>query len=327
MRRAAYRGGLCRTRSLPRPVLVVGNRIAGGAGKTPTVLALIAHLQGAGWRPGVVSRGHGGSHAGVLDVQPDTPATLCGDEPLLIRLRGSVPVVIGRDRVEAGRALIEAHPEVDLLIADDGLQHLRLARQVEVVVFDARGAGNGWLLPAGPLREPINAPSTASATLLLYNALAPSTPLPGHLARSALAGAVELGAWRRGEPATREALERLRGRPLRACAAIAQPQRFFDWLRQAGLTVDGLALPDHAAFEALPWPRSDHDVIVTEKDAVKLDPERLARDRPGCQVWVAPLDFQPEPAFWVALDNALAAALSARGAQGASRAPHPNAAP
>jgi len=193
-----------------------------------------------------------------------------------------------------------------------------------VVVFGARGAGNGWLLPAGPLREPIDAPSTASVTLLLYNALAPSTPLPGYLVRSALAGAVELGAWRRGAPATREPLAQLRGRPLRACAAIAQPQRFFDLLHQAGLTIDGLALPDHAAFEALPWPRSDHDVIVTEKDAVKLDPERLARERPDCRVWVAPLDFQPEPAFWVALDNALAATL---GAGGASRAPLPRAAP
>lgn len=311
LHRTAYRVGLRTAHPLPLPVLVVGNRIAGGAGKTPTVLALLEHLRGVGWRPGVISRGHGGVHGGVLEVQPDTPAALCGDEPLLIRLRGGVPVVVGRDRVAAGAALIAAHPEVDLLIADDGLQHLRLARQVEVVVFDARGAGNGWLLPAGPLREPIDARSTAGATLLLYNAPVPSTPLPGHVARSGLAGAVELGAWRRGDPATPEALERLHGRPLRACAAIAQPQRFFDLLGQAGLAVEGLALPDHASFEPLPWPPGESDVIVTEKDAVKLDPQRLAVERPGCRVWVTPLDFRPAPAFLAALDAALESATGA----------------
>lgn len=306
-RRAAYRAGLLRSERLPRPVLVVGNRIAGGAGKTPTVLALLAHLRAAGWRPGVVSRGHGGrAGGGVREVRSDTPAAEAGDEPLLLRLRGGVPVVVGADRVAAGWALLAAHPEVDLLVADDGLQHLRLARDVEVVVFDARGAGNGWLLPAGPLREPAEVVSTAAATLLLYNAPAPSLPLPGPCARAALAGAVELGAWWRGAVATPAALDALRGRPVVACAGVAQPQRFFDQLAAAGLAIDRLALADHARYDALPWPSGAADVVVTEKDAVKLDPARVARERPGCRVWVAPLDFSPGPAFLAALDAALA---------------------
>lgn len=307
LRRAAYLSGLRRSERLSRPVLVVGNRIVGGAGKTPTVIALVAHLRAAGWCPGVISRGHGAAdRSGTLEVHPATPVASSGDEPLLIRLRSGVPVVVGADRVAAGRALIARHPEIDLVVTDDGLQHLRLARDVEVVVFDARGAGNGWLLPAGPLREPVTVASLAASTLVLYNASKPSTPLPGACAEARLAGAVELSAWWRGEPAHPEALWALRQRPLRACAGVAEPSRFFAQLRQAGLEVEELALSDHAAYESLPWPTGDRDVIVTEKDAIKLEPARVARERPGCRVWVAPLDFRVEPAFLAALDAALA---------------------
>lgn len=307
LRRVAYRSGLRRSERLSRPVLVVGNRIVGGAGKTPTVIALLAHLRAAGWRPGVISRGHGAADRPyTLEVHPDTPVASAGDEPLLIHLRSGVPVVVGVDRVAAGRLLLETHPEIDLVVADDGLQHLRLARNVEVVVLDARGAGNGWLLPAGPLREPVDVASLATSTLVLYNASKPSTTLPGACAEARLAGAVELGAWWRGEPAHPEALCALRQRALRACAGVAQPSRFFELLRQAGLVVEELALPDHAAYDSLPWPADDRDVIVTEKDAVKLEPARVARERPGCRVWVAPLDFRVDPAFLAALDAALA---------------------
>lgn len=306
LRRAAYRRGWLRSERIARPVLVVGNRIAGGAGKTPAVLALLAHVRAQGWRPGVISRGHGRDGDGLLEVMATTSAREAGDEPLLIHLRSRVPVFVGRDRVAAARALLAAHPEIDLVMADDGLQHLRLSRDVEVVVFDARGGGNGWLLPAGPLREPVDAPSAARHSLLLYNAAHPSTSLSGPTARRTLSGVVELGAWWRGEPASSAALQSLRDRSVTACAGIAQPQRFFELLGAAGLVVSTLSLPDHADFASLPWAADATDVLVTEKDAVKLLPARVQAERPRTRVWVAPLDFTPEPAFFAALDDALA---------------------
>lgn len=274
------------------PVLVVGNLIAGGAGKTPTVLALLELLRRAGWHPGVVSRGYGRRDDTLLDVAPDTPASAAGDEPLLLRLRGGVPVVVARDRVAAARALRQRHPEVDLIVSDDGLQHRRLARDAEVIVFDERGIGNGWLLPAGPLREPFEA-QPPPGSLVLYNAERASTPWPGHLARRALAGAVLLADWWRGAPADRAALDALRGRSLLAVAGLARPQRFFAMLRDAGLTIDELALPDHHDFSTLPLPASTRELVLTEKDAVKLAPDRIGDVR----VWVVALDFAPDPAF------------------------------
>ncbi len=314
LRRLAYRCGWLRNERIACPVVVVGNRVAGGAGKTPTVISLVRHLQMRGWRPGVISRGHGRSDSEAQPVSATATAEAVGDEPLLMRLRTGVPVVVGRDRVAAARALLAAHPEVDLLLADDGLQHLRLARDVEVLVFDVRGAGNGWLLPAGPLREPINAPA-AGQRIVLYNAPAATTPLPGFTAQRALGGAVELSAWWRGEPASAAAWASLQARPVLACAGIAQPQRFFEQLRALDLTVTGLALADHEAYADLPWPVAAADVVVTEKDAVKLLPQRVARERPGTRVWVAPLDFVPEPGFFQALDQALAALAPRAAAQ------------
>ena len=184
-RRLLYRLELLPQSRVGRPVVVVGNLVVGGAGKTPLVLALIEALRARGRVPGVISRGHGGSGsaAGLL-VAADTPASVAGDEACLIRRRGAVPVAIGRDRVAAARLLLAAHPQVDLIIADDGLQHLALARDVAVAVFDGRGAGNGWLLPAGPLREPLSRLATVDAVVV--NGAAPDA-LPGmtHLSRSA----------------------------------------------------------------------------------------------------------------------------------------------
>ena len=168
-RRGLYRAGMLRRVEVGVPVVVVGNLIAGGAGKTPTVLAVVRLLQRHGRRPGIVSRGHGRTDAGVLEVSPDTLAQDCGDEPLLLRLRAGVPVCVARDRVAAAQALRRRHPEVDVIVSDDGLQHLRLARDLQIIVFDERGAGNGWLLPAGPLREPLPA-TPPPRSLVLYNA-------------------------------------------------------------------------------------------------------------------------------------------------------------
>jgi tetraacyldisaccharide 4'-kinase len=274
------------------PVVVVGNLIAGGAGKTPTVIALAAMLRRHGYRPGIVSRGYGRAGHDVVEVEANTPAARCGDEPLLLQRRLGVPVVVGRDRVAAARALLRRHAEVDIIVSDDGLQHRRLPRVAQVLVFDERGVGNGWLLPAGPLREPL-LPQVPARSVVIYNAPAPSTQWPGHVVRRSLAGAVSLADWWAGRRASHEDLQRLVGAPILAAAGMAQPERFFDMLTAAGLTVLRLPLPDHHDYARLPWPADTPQVIVTEKDAVKLDPQAVGTTR----VWVAPLDFDTGRAF------------------------------
>ncbi|MDQ6685694.1 MAG: tetraacyldisaccharide 4'-kinase [Pseudomonadota bacterium] len=302
VRRRLYRCGVFDSTRLPVPVIVVGNVVAGGAGKTPLVLAVVELLRRHGERPGVVSRGYGRSEEAVVAVEVDAKAAAVGDEPLLLRRRGGVPVFVGARRVDAARALLLAHPEVSVIVADDGLQHLALQRDVEIVVFDERGLGNGRLLPAGPLREPMVAGS--GRRLVVYNADRPTTPWPGFVSKRRLGSLTDLEAWWSGALASLEPLTALRDRPVLAVAGIARPERFFALLRDAGLAARTEALPDHASFATLPWAGSDEDVIVTEKDAVKLLPGRSL----GARVWVAALDFAPEPAFEAALLKALAGA-------------------
>jgi len=299
VRSMAYALGLRRPEPAPVPVIVIGNFIAGGAGKTPTVIALVRALRAAGWQPGVVSRGHGRASNAVQAVAPDSRAAEVGDEPLLIRRRAGVPVWVGRRRAQAARALCEAHPTVDVIVADDGLQHRALARDVQLVVFDERGTGNGWLLPAGPLREPLPRHVPVN-THVLFNAAQPSMAWPGSLAERQLAGAVRLRGWWAGEAMSLEALRALRGRRVLAAAGLAVPQRFFAMLGDFGLSIEPLALSDHHDFAALPWPDDAGDVLVTEKDAVKLPPSIDATTR----VWVVGLDFRlPEPLAAAVQDN------------------------
>ncbi len=268
------------------PVLVVGNLVVGGAGKTPTVLALAEALRARGHRPGIVSRGFGRHEDGVRAVKPGDEVAEVGDEPLLLARRSGAPVWVGRDRVAAARALLAAHPAVDLVISDDGLQHHALPRQAELLVFDERGAGNGHLLPAGPLREPLPA-ALPPQRQVLYTAGHASTPLPGARAERRLGRAWPLAAWHAGDAAAAQPLAALAGRPLIAAAGIAAPQKFFSMLAEAGLHATPLPLPDHHSYATLPWPASGPEaIVVTEKDAVKLAPERCA----GREVWVLPLD-------------------------------------
>lgn len=299
-----YQLGILKPEALPVPVIVVGNWIVGGAGKTPTTLALLQLLKARGIRAGVVSRGYGREDDAVALVQRDSAARQVGDEPLLIHLRSGVPVAVGRDRVAAARALLQAHPELQLLISDDGLQHGRLPRALSVLVFDSRGIGNGHVLPAGPLRQPFQAQLPADH-LVLYNADRPSTALPGFLAQRMLAGAVSLQDWWAGKPAQLEHLQALRGRPLAAAAGMAQPARFFDMLEACGLTLHARhALPDHYDFAERPWGAEPGDLLVTEKDAVKLRPTE-ASTTSGPRIWVVALDFRPEAAFAQALHQRL----------------------
>ncbi|MDO9095283.1 MAG: tetraacyldisaccharide 4'-kinase [Rubrivivax sp.] len=275
--------------ALPVPVLVVGNWVVGGAGKTPTVMAVVQALRAAGHLPGVVSRGHGRESTAVRAVLAgDTPAEV-GDEPLLIHRRCQVPVWVGRQRVQAALALCQAHPEVDVLVADDGLQHHALARQAELVVFDERGAGNGLLLPAGPLREPLPEQLPGHCRVL-YTAGLRSTGLPGALAVRTIRQAWPLSTWSADTPAAKDGqpLSALQGRPLLAAAGIAAPEKFFGMLQAAGLDVERLPLPDHHPYTTLPWPAGAQEIVTTEKDAIKL----AGRDLGGRRVWVVPLDLQ-----------------------------------
>jgi len=300
VRRALYRAGILHSSRVSRPVVVVGNLVAGGAGKTPLTLALIAALRAAGRHPGVISRGHGGSASAAGAVLPDDAtaqpgaATRYGDEPCLIQRKSGVPVAIGRDRVAAAQRLIAAHPEVDVLLADDGLQHYALARNFEIAVFDARGAGNGWLLPAGPLREPLA--RLASVDAVVINGAAPADflhTLPRRLPCHGMT--LETGdAWQLIAPAQRRTLAGFRGQRIQALAGIGQPQRFFDTLTAAGIACTGHALPDHYAWGAdaarLFDPAAEF-ILITEKDAVKcLGRSDLADPR----VWVVEVAATPE---------------------------------
>lgn len=295
-RRQLFARGVRESARLPVPVIVVGNLVVGGAGKTPTTIAVAELLMRRGHSAGIVSRGYGRTGSGVVLVTADADAREVGDEPLLLRRRTGAPVAVGADRVEAGHALLRAHPEVDVIVSDDGLQHLALERDVEVLVFDERGAGNGRLLPAGPLRERVPT-ALGPRQIALYNADAPTTPLPGYLARRTLAGVTPLAAWWNGAAPSRPALESLRAREVVAVAGLARPERFFAMLRDEGLRVVERPLGDHADFGSLPWPAGATDVVLTEKDAIKLVPTRQL----GTRVWVARLDFVPEPDFGSAL--------------------------
>lgn len=293
------------------PTVVVGNWVVGGAGKTPTTLALIAHLRQAGWNPGVVSRGYGRNDDAPCMVQVARhTAQEVGDEPLLIARSGQVPVAVGRDRVAARQLLLNEHPEVDLVIADDGLQHHRLHRDLSVVVVDERGAGNGWCLPAGPLREPI--PSRLdSRTLLVYSGGAPTLPLTGHVAQRQLTGIQTLEDWAAGRAMPADGgWSALQGLEVQAAAGIAVPDRFFQLLRAKGLPLAAThALPDHAPWDQDPWPPHTANVIVTEKDAVKLVRRAHQPPRPHAssptRVWVARLDLALPAACLSAVDQVL----------------------
>jgi tetraacyldisaccharide 4'-kinase len=272
------------------PVIVVGNLVAGGAGKTPLTMAVVQALQRAGRAPGVVSRGYGRGGRDLVMVAGGSAAHEVGDEPLLIHRRTGAPVVVAPRRTDAARALLAARREVDVIVADDALQHRRLPRDVEIIVFDERGIGNGLLLPAGPLREPFAAVPPPGA-LVVYNHAEPTTPWPGRCLQRGIDHAVPLRDWHAGRGDAAVPLSVLAARPLVAMAGIAAPERFFAMLEAAGLRVERLPLPDHHGYAgaAPPWPPQAEDVVMTEKDAVKL--ERYAGST-APRLWVVPLDLQ-----------------------------------
>ncbi|HMH19624.1 MAG TPA: tetraacyldisaccharide 4'-kinase [Burkholderiales bacterium] len=259
LRRLLFRFGVLRSVRLPVPVIVVGNLTVGGTGKTPLILALVDALRVKGLRPGILSRGYGGTSAQPRAVGAGDLAAQVGDEPLLLAERSGSPVWIGADRVAAARALLAAHARCDVILSDDGLQHYRLQRDFEIAVEDARGFGNGLLLPAGPLREP--ASRRVDATVVNG-----AEPRPGTFGmRLAPAGLYRVEA--QAAPLT---LSQLSGKKLHAVAGIGNPERFFAELSRMGLAFSAHAFPDHHAYRAAELEFTDCDfVLMTEKDAVK----------------------------------------------------------
>ena len=280
------------------PVVVVGNIFIGGTGKTPLTIWLVQALQQAGFCPGVISRGHGSADRLARAVTPASSARQVGDEPLLIAQRTLCPVMVGRDRAQAGRALLLAHPQVDILVADDGLQHYALQRDVEIVLFDARGTGNGWCLPAGPLREAparrrdftlVNAPQLSPALLAMV--ARPGVPT----IRMELAGEFAERLARRGERVALSA-RAWPGARIVAAAGIGHPGRFFAMLKSRGLSFAELPLPDHHDFLDMPFAGLDADVIlITEKDAVKCVQLENLKDDP--RLWVVPVSARIDAAL------------------------------
>lgn len=290
VRRGLYRANILTSARLPVPVVVVGNIFIGGTGKTPLTIWLVQALRAAGMRPGVISRGHGSADRSPRAVTASSTPQQVGDEPLLIFQHGGCPVMVGRDRAQAGRALLAAHPEVDVIVTDDGLQHYALRRDVEIVLFDGRGVGNGWLLPAGPLREPprrrrdVTVINAADISPALASRVAPQN---GLVVQMRLAGDAAERLAERGERLPLAALAQS-GQRIVAAAGIGNPQRFFAMLRGAGLRFAELPLPDHHDFLDQPFAALDTDVIlITEKDAVKCAQIEHLKDDP--RLWVVPV--------------------------------------
>ena len=265
-----YRIGLRHRIKVAAPVVVVGNLTVGGTGKTPLVAWLSSHLAACGLRVAIVSRGYGGKARGVTRVTVHSRASEVGDEPLLLARRAAATVFIGKDRVAAAQAAVK--DGADVVVCDDGLQHLALVRQCEIVVIDGqRGFGNGSVLPRGPLRESPRRLRRVNAVVLNGAITAPGFQLPRFVTGTRFDMHMRPGDARpvAGSGALRS-LSSFRGAGVHAVAAIGNPQRFFDMLRNAGLTVYEHAFPDHHPFKPGDLNFGDQlPVLMTEKDAVK----------------------------------------------------------
>lgn len=272
LRRLLFTIGWRKSTRVPSKVIVVGNVVAGGAGKTPTVIAIAEQLVKDGYRVGVISRGFGRKRNDIQEVFSHSKASDVGDEPLLIRIRLSLPTFVGRDRVATARRLLQEYPQVNTIVCDDGIQHLPLFRDAEVYVFDNRGTGNGLPLPSGPLRSPwppiyvARAGQSAATSIVLHTGSRPV--FAGHRAERYLAPS---GMRSDGSLVPLDQLRRS-PKPCIAIAGIAQPTAFFEMLSAAGIhTSQNRAYPDHYDFSSGIGPHAvGSTILCTEKDAVKV---------------------------------------------------------
>jgi len=279
-RRILYQLRIFRSAHPGIPVIVVGNLTVGGTGKTPLVIWIAEFLAKNGWTPGVISRGYGGRAAEPRAATLAADPAEVGDEPILISRRGNCPVWIGPDRVQVAAALRAAEPKVNVLISDDGLQHYRLRRDIEIAVVDQRGFGNGFLLPAGPLREPRGRLKTVDRVVVHGETM--------HLEGDT--------AHRMTDANERRPLAAFKGQKVHAVAGIGDPSRFFSHLEKAGMKIVPHPFPDHHPFtpadiDEATASHPDLPVLLTEKDAVKL------RSAPRPNWWVLPVAAKLEPAF------------------------------
>ena len=280
-RRLLYRMRLLPSRAAGVPVIAVGNLVVGGAGKTPLALWIAEFLKSRGWSPAIVSRGYGGSVRSPREATIASDPLEVGDEPVVLARRSGCPVWVGPDRARTIEALRMQHPDVDVLILDDGLQHYRLRRDLEVAVVDARGLGNGFLLPAGPLREPAWRLGTVDAVV------SHRSPVRGY--SMVLVGDT---LHRMTDARDRQPASAFAGQKVHAVAGIGDPKRFFLHLAAFGLRPVPHPFPDHYAFSPHDLEFGDElPVMLTEKDAVKL---RHAA-RPNW--WVLPVTAKLDPAF------------------------------
>jgi tetraacyldisaccharide 4'-kinase len=309
LRRRLYAAGVLKAHRVGKPVIVVGNIFIGGTGKTPFTIWLVQTLQQAGFKPGVISRGYLSEAEKPLSVSSVSNPQQAGDEPVLIASRTCCPVMIGRNRVETAHALLDRHPEVNVIVSDDGLQHYALARDLEVMLFDARGTGNGWMLPAGPLREP----ASRRCDFAVYNLQSSEFQIKesGPHAENEYVMRLVPGLLQSlADPTLTKPLKALcsgaavQGKArIVAAAGIGNPARFFAMLNLAGLVFEELPLPDHYGYQDNPFHALQADIIlITEKDAVKC--RQIEPIRQDHRIWVVPVNAD--------IDDSLAARILER---------------
>jgi tetraacyldisaccharide 4'-kinase len=284
LRREMYRNGSLASDQLLLPVIVVGNINVGGTGKTPLTLTLAQQLIEHGWHPIIVSRGFGGTAQQPQYVGATSDALQVGDEPLLMARRNICPVWVGRNRADTARAALQAHPQCDVVLCDDGLQHYRLQRDVEITVIDGvRRFGNGLMLPAGPLREPVSRLQEVDAVVVNGDA----APEGQYLMR--LSGDKFYNLL---DPDKKASADHFQGRNNHAVAGIGNPQRYFQHLEALGIPFTPHAFPDHHPYTANDLAFADCDtILLTEKDAVKC--AAFADER----YWVLRVDAQIDSAL------------------------------